>query len=246
MPPPAPLVAHPRHPPPVHYEPEGLGVGSDLQVVATAGRFQIGGGGALAPPISLGDLVVPDAVLSLAVVVGVTLESAFDPGVDERVDDLVVLAHVGDVQRPVSAADLVPAALEVLRFPEVGQDVGVGPAAVAELRPRIIVESLSAHVKHAVDRARAADHLAPRNREPTPPEVVVGLGLEKPVQGGVVEQLLKADRHPNPDAAVLAAGFEEEHPAARVRAQPVGHHATGGAGPDDNEVVGQVITLSFV
>src|SRR3546814_3167465 len=48
----------------------------------------------------------------------------------------------------------------------------------------------------------------------------------------------QACRHVDEGVPVAAAGFEQQHPAARVFGQAVGKHAAGGTGTDDDVVVG--------
>src|SRR3546814_4455377 len=86
---------------------------------------------------------------------------------------------------------------------EIGQHRFPGPAAVAELRPGVVVERLATDIEHAVDRTRAAEGLAARNRNRPALDVVLGLGGEAPVVALVVQELGKADGHVNPPAAEI-------------------------------------------
>ena len=95
---------------------------------------------------------------------------------------------------------------------------------------------LAADVDHGVDRARPAEHLAARPVARAPAEPRHRVGHEHPVDSRVVEGLAVADRHPDPEAAVAAAGLEQQHPEPPVRGQPVGQHAAGRPGADDDVV----------
>jgi hypothetical protein len=214
-----------------------VGAGLHVQVRAPARPFQVGVGGT--PPAAVQDrrLVVAEAFLVAAVVIGVARKSGCHAGVDEGVRQFVAQRQVGDVQRPVRAAHRVAAAAEGLAGLEVGEDGLIGPAAVAELRPGVVVEGLAAHVEGAVDGTRAADDLAARHRESAALDTVLGLGLETPVVAPVVEELGKTHRQADPEAVVLAAGLQEQDPNRRVLAQAAGKDAAGGAGADDDVVV---------
>lgn len=48
----------------------------------------------------------------------------------------------------------------ILRLAEIGQDLLVGPAGIAKLRPLIKVASIAANVKHRVENGAATDDLA--------------------------------------------------------------------------------------
>ena len=117
-----------------------------------------------------------------------------------------------------------------------GQHLFVGPAAVAEPGPGIVVAGLAADVQHGVDRARTAQHLAARNRQAPVAGARLGLRVEAPVDAWAVDHLPEADGHMDEGMPITGAGFEQQHAVARVRAKPVGQHATGGAGADDDVV----------
>ena len=91
---------------------------------------------------------------------------------------------------------------------EVGQHVVPRPAAAAELRPDVVVGRLAAHVEMAVDRARAAQHLAARVLYAAVVDVGAGRGLVAPVELVVVDGLVEAGRDLDPDVVVLAAGLD--------------------------------------
>jgi len=74
----------------------------------------------------------------------------------------------------------------------------------------------------------------------------IRLGHVKPVDRGILERLRIADRDVDHQVGqelrgvlrrpVVAAGLEQQHLRLAVRAQPVGQHAAGAAGPDDDVV----------
>src|SRR5262249_58345424 len=98
----------------------------------------------------------------------------------------------GDVQETTLAAAVVAAALEILRLLEVGQDLRIGPAAIADLAPGVVVERLAAHIEHAVDRTRATERAAARTGNAPAGHALLGLHLEVPVEGLVVQELGEA------------------------------------------------------
>ena len=68
-------------------------------------------------------------------------------------------------------------------------------------------------------------------------EMGLGLGLVAPVVAGHVHRDREGARHLDEHRAVRAAMLEQEHAVAAVLAQPMGEHATGRAGADDDVVV---------
>ncbi len=100
----------------------------------------------------------------------------------------------------------------------------------------IVVARLAAHVDHAVDRRAAAEHAAARVIEGAAIQPGLGLGLEAPIGARIVLRIEIADRHMDPDVIVAAAGLEQQHADVGIGRQPVGEHAPGAAGADDDIV----------
>ena len=132
--------------------------------------------------------------------------------------------------------EIVGAALLVFGLLEIGQHVVITPAGIAALAPAIVILVLAAHIEQAVDRARSAQHFAARLEHRPPVEAGLGLGLVHPVDGFFLEQLAVAERHVDPEIGVLRAGLQQQHRMFAVRAQPVGEHASGRSGADDDVV----------
>jgi len=95
---------------------------------------------------------------------------------------------------------------------------------------------LAAHVDHAVDAGRAAEHLAARVAQHAAVEARVGLGLVQPVGARVADAVQVAHRDVDPRIAVAPAGLDQQHAMPRIRRQPVGQQAAGRAGADHDEV----------
>ncbi len=183
------------------------------------------------------------ALLGLAVVV-VDLRHA--GGVAECLHELqrgrreVLLAR--DLDRAVGAAEVVRTALPGLQALEAREHVVEAPALVALGGPVVVVLGVAAHEEHPVDRARAAEHLAAGLRDPAPERVLLGRGVEAPVQALLQLRDVVEDR----DHAGLAdearlvdrAGLEEHHARAGL-GKAAGHDAAGAPGPDD-DVVGRL------
>ena len=196
-----------------------------------------GARGGPAPALLLRHLVIAEPFL-LAVVVVRIARTAFGRGrIDERIQQFGAFDHVGDVQQAAAAARFVAARLEMLGLAEIRQHRFVRPAAIAELRPGVVVERIAAHVQHAVDRARSAERLAARDRDRAALDVVLRLGGEVPVVARAVQQLGEADRDVDPHGIVLRSGLQQQHLGARILGQPMRQHATGGTGADDDVVV---------
>ena len=120
---------------------------------------------------------------------------------------------------------------------EIGQHVGIGPAARALLRPAVVVAAIAAGIGHHVDRRRAAQHLAAHRLDLAAVHVRLGLGAIAPVEHVVFVHLAHAERDMDERIEVAPARFDQQHARRAVLAQPVGQHAAGRAGADDDVVV---------
>ena len=182
-----------------------------------------------------------EAFLLVAVVVrGLRISrllAGLDEGAVQRVAHLVAAAGV---KRPLAAAVCVGAAFPGLGLAEIGQAVAIAPAGGARGLPFVEIAGVAAHVDHAVDRGRAAQHLAARTVDAPAVQIGLGLGLEAPVVALHVHGDRERGRHLDEDAAPAAACLEQQHADALVLAQPVGQHAAGRAGADDHVIEGLV------
>ena len=151
-------------------------------------------------------------------------------GLDQRVVERAALVALADPERPVTTAVFVfTVALVALHVLEDRQHLAVAPAAIAELRPGVVVLRLAAHEHHAVDRGRPAQELAARDRDTTPAGAVVGFRGVQPVGGRVLDQPREPDRDPRPGVA-FGARFQHQHLVPGIGAEPVGEDRPGRAG----------------
>ena len=115
------------------------------------------------------------------------------------------------------------------------QHVLPAPAAVAELGPVVVVLALAAHPHHAVDGARAAEHVSARHGNGAPAGVGLGLGGIEPVDAGAVDELGEADGHAR-EGMGLAAGFQQQHLVAPALGEAAGQRGARRPGADDDEI----------
>jgi hypothetical protein len=213
-----------------------VGAGDDGQVGTSPGRSQIGHGGTDAKPAPRGGLVVAGALLGRAVEVVVARMSRLLRRRDEGVAERMGFGLVRDGQGAALAVEGVGPARLVLGLAEVGQDVVMGPADIAQLAPVVEVLLLTADIDQTVDRAGAAQNLAARLVDPAVVEAGLRRRLEHPVDLGVNEQLSVAERDMDPGIAVLAARFQQQDLVLAVGAQPIGQDAAGRTRADDDVV----------
>ena len=208
----------------------GQRVGLDLQVRAPARRVEVAHRGAHATTAADRRLRHADAVLLRAVVILRVGDADLAGRLDQRVVKRAALVAFADPQRPVAAAVFVVAvALIAFHLLEDRQHLAVAPAAIAELRPGVVVLRLAAHEHHAVDRRRAAQQFAARDRDAALAGAVVGLRGVQPVGRRVLDQPGETDRDPRPGMA-FPARFQHQHPVPGIGAEPVGEDRPGRAG----------------
>ena len=231
-------VAHADRALALQHEVGGVGVREHAQVRPPHGRMQEGARGADPPAVQDGALGVGDAFLDLAVVVGIAGDAGLDRTFDEGVAQGMAPVDVGDGEVAVAAAEgRIAVADAPLHAPEIGEHVGVAPAAVAELRPGVEVHGLAAIVDVAVDRAGAAQRLAARGEDAPPAGPRAGLHAVEPVHARIVVGLDEAGGDVDVGVPVARARLEHAHAGLAVRGQPVGEHAAGRARADDHIVI---------
>ena len=211
----------------------------DLQVRPLLGRPQIGARRTLPPPPAAGLLDPADIVAGTGrqmVDVFVVFETDLLPGLDHRVAQQRLVGGVRSQQRPAFAVKFIGLALPALGLFEIGQHIVPRPAAIAELAPMVKILGLPADIDHAVDRTGAAEHPAARIGNRATIGAGVGFGGKAPGDGRVIEQLHIAGRDVDQRVAVGTAGLDQHDPGAGVGAQPVGQHAAGRSGADDDVI----------
>src|SRR5207302_5426257 len=169
--------------------------GLDPEVAPRARRIEIDLRGAHADTAADRALRHRDAFLRLPVVVGIVRDADALRSLDEAVVKRAALVDIGDLERAAAAAQLVSAAAIALDILEHRQHVVPAPAAIAELRPVVVVLRLAAHPHHAVDRARAAEHLSTRYGNISPAGRGLRFGGIEPVDAGAIDEARKAHRH---------------------------------------------------
>src|ERR1700730_6591706 len=221
------IVAHPDAALAFEQQTFSQRIGLDGQVWPPSRRIQIADGGAHPTTTADRRLGHANPILSRAVIVLGIRDADLAGRLDERVVDRSALVAFCNLQRPAAAAILVVGvALVAFHVAENRQYLSVAPAAIAELRPGIVVLRLATDEDYAVDRGRAAQKLAARNRNAPLAGALVGLRRIQPVGGGVIDQLCEADRDPRPRVAFLAR-FNHQYPVLAVGAQPVRQHRSG-------------------
>ena len=100
----------------------------------------------------------------------------------------------------------------------------------------VVILGLAADVDQPVDRGRAADHPAARVDDSATVGAGVRLGAELPGQRIVVEHLEEPGRNVDQRVPVAPACLDQQDFGDGVVGQPVGQHAAGRAGAD-NDVI---------
>ena len=209
------------------------------QVRPSHGRSQEGTRRAHAPATVDRALRVGDAFLPGAVVVGVAGNSDRNGALDERVAERMTPVDVGDDEAAILAAENVVAVPHpALGALEVGQHIGVSPAAVAPLRPTVVVHALAAIVDVAVDGRGAAERLAARRSDGAAACPLADLHLVKPVHARVDHGVHEARRYMDEGAPVAPPRLQNANAGLAVLAQAVGEHGARGARADDDVIEG--------
>ena len=140
---------HSGYPALFDHQPLNQGPGSDRQIGL---RGQVGARRRPAFTALLRHLIKPEAVLRRAIEVGVVGQLQGLGAADKFAAGGVGPALVHHVERALAAVPGITAALVVLGAFEIGQHIGVGPAAAAQFGPLIVIEMVAADIDHRVDR----------------------------------------------------------------------------------------------
>ncbi len=186
-----------------------------------------------------GELVIPGAFLARAVEIVVARNVELRAAGDDGLDQLMPRGDVRCPERAVGPMPLVGPPHVVLELAEIGQHIAEGPSGIAARRPLVVVLGLAADVDEAVYGARTAQRLAAGPVDLPAIHVRLGLGLEAPVHVRIEHRLRVPDGDVDPRVAIRRSRLEEQDRMAPVGAQPVGEHATGRAGTDDDVVEGR-------
>ena len=123
------------------------------------------------------------------------------------------------------------------------------PTLTTELSPAVEITRMPADPHHAVHRAAAAQH--PATHEQALRTLARGIRSVRnpPHYPGELARLHGQAGYVDIRVPVQAAGLQEKHPRAAVRAQAIGKNATGGSTPDDDVVprlhLRHLVTLSL-
>src|ERR1019366_4647879 len=208
----------------------------DLQIASALGRAKIRYRSARSSSVPRRRLEKTGALLGCAVEVGIFGYAGLRRGSDECRGERVGVTQIGNRLRTANTVKIVSAALLVLGFLEIRQDVVITPSAVAVLAPAIIILVLAANVEQAVDRTRSAQDLAARLKYRTPLQSRFRFGLVHPVDALILEQPAISERHVDPEVAVLRTSFEQQHRIFSVCTQTICEHASRRPCADDDVV----------
>ena len=188
------------------------GADFNAQVSPPQNRSQIGDCGAAAAAVADCDLSGREALLLAAIeIVGPAVASG---GARRRksFNDGIGKASPPRRERAITAAILVRAAVPGFLAPEIGQHMRIGPLRQATGRPPIVVAAMAPHIRHRIDRGRAADDFAARDFDPPAVHARLGLGRIHPIVHAPRHHAAPGQRDVYPGIAVPSASLEHQDP----------------------------------
>ena len=205
----------------------GHGAGLEPHRAAAQSRPQKRVGGGPAHAMARVDAVTTHAFGLRAVeVFGKGQAGLLRGGKEMALHRMQLLAHVAHEQRAARSSHAmgIDAALKAFVH---RPHVVPRPAGIAQTRPVVEVAGQAAAIDHGVDGTGTTDHLAARKINAPVLEFRVRLGFELPVDALVVEGLAVTDGQIDPQAPVVATGFQQQYRGPAIGAQPVRQHAAG-------------------
>ena len=231
-------IFHPDCAPPLEQDAGGMRFRPQDEVATPERGAEIFVGGRGAATVAGVEVEHPDAFAAFAIEVGRGSKTERFARRDESPAQRVgEVGNVADPLRPARAVPVAGAVVVILGLDEIGQHVGPAPTAIARRRPVVKIVRLAADMDHRVDRSGSADDLAARPVAGATVEPGDRVGIVHPVDARIEEGPAIADRQLDPDRPVGSPRLDQQHARLAVRRQPVGQHAAGRPGADDDIVV---------
>ena len=216
----------------------GLRLGDDGEIGALQGWRQVAGGGTRAPAIGHGAIDGAETLLARAVEIGgiriARLLAGLDPGQIQRPAD----AGPRNLERAIAAVMPVSPWQIGFRLLEIGQDIVPGPAAIAKLRPYVVVAWHAPYIDHGVYGTRPAQHSAARPEQRASVHSGLRLGMVAPVDDAGLHERRIAGRHMDKEILVARACLQQRNLEPGIGREPVCQRTPSGPAPDNDVIVG--------
>ena len=212
--------------------------GQNRQIAPPAKRPQIRRRRALPPPAMNRHIHPPKTLLLEAVGIGgeriAGLAARFDESRKQRIDLAGRFAgHAGGHEKRAGIAAIIAAALGIgLAFLKVRQNARVIPAVADRLAPAFVIARVAAHIRHRVQRRRAAQNPPARAVDFSAVEIGLRDGMKMPVVFVVDQVAPKRRRYfdlPRIEARIRRPRLDQQDLAFGVFAQARRQNAAGAA-----------------
>src|ERR1700741_4665508 len=97
----------------------------------------------------------------------------------------------------------------VFDTPETRRHVLPAPAFHTECRPTVVVVGMTTHINHAIDAARAAEHLAAQPDFIAMTVTVIRLHRDEPRVSGIAQQFAESFRHADQWAGIFRTRLDQ-------------------------------------
>ncbi|MND38723.1 hypothetical protein D3C80_294320 [compost metagenome] len=164
-----------------------------------------------------------EAFLLLTIIVFCHFKARLMTCIYEGFEQRIVASATLNMQRTIRSAPAVLSAMRVFHSLEIGQHIGIGPAARATLRPVIVIAGMATHIDHAVDRRRAANHFATRRDQAASTNMRLGLGRKSPIISFHIHGEGESGRHLDQRSDVRSAKFDHDNRMSAVFGEAIGH-----------------------
>src|SRR5579864_1334871 len=156
-----------------------------LDIAPSHNRAQEGMGCAVPASILLGYLVEPEPLLRGAVEIRIARKTSLLRRIHKGVRHRIQTAKIGYIQGASRGVVFRGAALLILRFLEIRQNVGKAPARVSQVMPGVIIAVIASDIDHGIDRAASAQDLAAGPIQFAVLQLRLSLSVERPVTGAL-------------------------------------------------------------
>ena len=163
-----------------------------------------------------GTLEIANAGLIAIVVIRVARNAGRNAASDEGFRERVEPIHICHGHTTIAPAAFLAKAKALFASLVIGQAICIAPAAIATLRPAILIPRLAAIIDHAIDGRTATQRAALYGFHAAPSGIFRGLGAELPGDVGVHQSLDEASGNMNEGVGIGRAGFQHADGGFRV------------------------------
>ena len=191
-----------------------------------------------APATMNGALEIANASLIPVIVIGVARNTGGNAARYEGFRYWIEPIHIGDRNATIAAAAFLTKAKALFAAHVIGQAIRIAPAAIAALRPAILIAWLAAIIDHAIDGRTAAQRAPLHGFHAAPRGIFRGFRAELPGDVRVHQSLDETSGDMNEGVGIGRPGFQHANRGLWVFREPRSKDRSRRPGTDNDIIEG--------